>query len=86
MLSFMFAINCNYLFCESHPPHPICRKLCKDERYTLMTMYMKSYNCRLYNFKIRDKNLNYNLVCKPYLQFLYGTYFNSNSDLFIHNK
>ena len=33
-------------------------KLCKDEKYTVVMMYMKSYSCRLYNVQIRDTNLN----------------------------
>ena len=49
-------------------------------------MYMNSYSCSLYNFKIRDNNFSYDLVCKPNLQFLYGTYFNSDSELSIYNK
>ena len=39
------------------------------KQYITVMMYMKSYSCRLYNFQIRDTNLNESLVCKPYLQF-----------------
>ena len=39
--------------------------------YNEVPLYMKSYSYRLYNFQIRDENLNLRLVCiKPDVQFL----------------
>ena len=53
---------------------------CYDDVYEMFIVV----GCK--NFQIRDTNLNSSLVCKPYLQFLYGTYINSDSELFIHKS